>query len=657
MVNWLYFTGLAGGSVAVVAVHKIANAKWSGVIIRFAAAARRFPPGVAPRAAAHLHRRLPPHLRPDAGAAARCPTARRSGCPGFMFGRLLVGLLGALLSSAGAGPGRPHARHAPRPSTRSAAPAGALRPDADAGLRRRRPAGPRCATRRDRRLAPLYVVLYALVMTLVAFDRIMALQPHWYSNLLGGFYFMGVVPRRPHAAGPHDHVRPPPARRLPTWYRPSSGTISASSVSASPSSGPTSCGAQFLVIWYGNMPEETGFVFARLWGPWLPIGRAVFLGMFLMPFIGLLGVAPKKTPLTLGFFATVSLVALWLERYLLVMPVGHRARRARLRPAGARGRRLLLPGLFLLAYAALRPDASRWSRRGWRRSRSSRARTPPRDRGHLDHEESADGLRLGCASRDRSVGQDRGRPRSRNRKRAGLPEPCGCALARFASPAVPLLLTARLRSSAVHPADHERLERVARAGCRDGQHPVALRGGVPPSIRPASADGEVTAMSATRRSRSDRSAATGASTTSVAGPSMVRMTSPLASCCATTMIGRSPCAGCCWTCTCTTGSPSTLRDPIRPVRTASLPRDRPPEPVRTGSCGVVVHAEVTPATCSAGPASGSAPAPRGGLRAGAGASGDGAGRAVEPATRWLSARVGGSARAGDSARRRSSRPA
>ncbi len=52
--------------------------------------------------------------------------------------------------------------------------------------------------------------------------------------------------------------------------------------------------AQFLVIWYGNMPEETGFVFARLWGHWLPVGEAVLLGMFLIPFFGLLGVAPKK---------------------------------------------------------------------------------------------------------------------------------------------------------------------------------------------------------------------------------------------------------------------------------------------------------------------------------------------------------------------------
>jgi hypothetical protein len=107
--------------------------------------------------------------------------------------------------------------------------------------------------------------------------------------------------------------------------------------------------AQFLVIWYGNLPEETGFVFARLWGPWLPVGRAVFLGMFLIPFFGLLGVQPKKTPFTFGLFATISVCSLWLERYLLVLP-------SVTREPGPTfglpelGPTLLFLGLFLLAY-------------------------------------------------------------------------------------------------------------------------------------------------------------------------------------------------------------------------------------------------------------------------------------------------------------------
>jgi hypothetical protein len=107
--------------------------------------------------------------------------------------------------------------------------------------------------------------------------------------------------------------------------------------------------SQFLVIWYGNMPEETYFVWYRLWGPWRPVGATVFILVFVIPFIGLLGVRPKRYPPTLLGFAAVSLLGLWLERYLEVVPsitVG----------AGPAigvpeiGVTLLYGGLFLLAF-------------------------------------------------------------------------------------------------------------------------------------------------------------------------------------------------------------------------------------------------------------------------------------------------------------------
>ena len=108
--------------------------------------------------------------------------------------------------------------------------------------------------------------------------------------------------------------------------------------------------AQFLVIWYGNLPEETGFVFSRLWGDWLPVGVTVGVGMFVIPFFGLLGVAPKKFRPTMGFFATVSLLALWLERYLLVMPsvTAFPGPKFELPETGPT---LLMLGCYLLAYA------------------------------------------------------------------------------------------------------------------------------------------------------------------------------------------------------------------------------------------------------------------------------------------------------------------
>jgi len=78
--------------------------------------------------------------------------------------------------------------------------------------------------------------------------------------------------------------------------------------------------SQFLVIWYGNLPEETFFIFYRLIGPWKPVGIAVFLLVFVIPFVGLLGVRPKKHAPTLVTFALASLIGVWLERYLEIVP-------------------------------------------------------------------------------------------------------------------------------------------------------------------------------------------------------------------------------------------------------------------------------------------------------------------------------------------------
>ena len=154
---------------------------------------------------------------------------------------------------------------------------------------------------------------------MVAFDGMMALQPHWFSNLLGGWYFMGSF------LGAHMLLA------LNMIYGGKHlGVEDLISGKQRHDLGKLCFGfsvfwtylmwAQFQVIWYANLPEETGFVFARLWGPWIPVARAVLSGMFFIPFAVLLGVAPKKSRAILGSVAVVSLSALFLERYLMIIP-------------------------------------------------------------------------------------------------------------------------------------------------------------------------------------------------------------------------------------------------------------------------------------------------------------------------------------------------
>jgi hypothetical protein len=78
--------------------------------------------------------------------------------------------------------------------------------------------------------------------------------------------------------------------------------------------------AQYLVIWYGRLPEETAFVDLRLWGAYQPVATIVLLAVFVIPFLGLLGVRPKRTPATLTAFATISMIGIWLFHMLLVAP-------------------------------------------------------------------------------------------------------------------------------------------------------------------------------------------------------------------------------------------------------------------------------------------------------------------------------------------------
>lgn len=76
----------------------------------------------------------------------------------------------------------------------------------------------------------------------------------------------------------------------------------------------------------------------------------MFFLVFLIPFIGLLGVRPKRYAPTLVAFALVSLAGIWLERYLEVVPsVNHGAGPAIGLPEI--GLAAFFGGLFLVSWA------------------------------------------------------------------------------------------------------------------------------------------------------------------------------------------------------------------------------------------------------------------------------------------------------------------
>jgi hypothetical protein len=78
--------------------------------------------------------------------------------------------------------------------------------------------------------------------------------------------------------------------------------------------------SQYLVIWYGNMPEESHFFFLRMSHPWVAFTITVGMLMFVVPFFGLLSKAAKTYTPTMTVFALCSIVGLWLQRYVEIYP-------------------------------------------------------------------------------------------------------------------------------------------------------------------------------------------------------------------------------------------------------------------------------------------------------------------------------------------------
>jgi hypothetical protein len=68
------------------------------------------------------------------------------------------------------------------------------------------------------------------------------------------------------------------------------------------------------------MPEETHYFFLRMSYPWAPLTIACGVGMFVLPFFGLMGKYPKIFTPTMTFFALASIVGLWLQRYIEFYP-------------------------------------------------------------------------------------------------------------------------------------------------------------------------------------------------------------------------------------------------------------------------------------------------------------------------------------------------
>jgi len=178
----------------------------------------------------------------------------------------------------------------------------------------------RISQQRQGRLSPALLITYACVFSLQAFDFIMSLDPHWFSTLMGGYFFVGNL-----------YIGVAFLAIATVWIgsRPElEAYIGRGQLYAV---GRMLLGfcmlwaylfwAQYLVIWYGDLPEETAFVADRTVDlPWAPLAWVVLVAAFVVPFVMLLSREIKRHSLGLPAVAVIALTGMWLERFVLVGP-------------------------------------------------------------------------------------------------------------------------------------------------------------------------------------------------------------------------------------------------------------------------------------------------------------------------------------------------
>lgn len=172
----------------------------------------------------------------------------------------------------------------------------------------------------SRRLAPTLALIYAIGGSFLAWDFIMTLDQEWFSTLFGVFVLVGnlqaalgimlavaITMRNKFDLGEyitinriHDLTKLMFAFSLLWTYMGFS---------------------QYIVIWYGNIPEETPFLVIRSFEePWSTLFVVIIFWLFISVFLILLPKTTCRTPWIARAMGIYVAAGQWVAMYFLVVP-------------------------------------------------------------------------------------------------------------------------------------------------------------------------------------------------------------------------------------------------------------------------------------------------------------------------------------------------
>ena len=163
------------------------------------------------------------------------------------------------------------------------------------------------------------IMLFALALNFAAFDWIMSLDAKWFSTMFGVYTFAGSMMAfyafmivtftflqkngRVQKYVNVEHFHDMSKFLFGFVFFWSYITFS-----------------QFLLIWYGNIPEETQWFDRRMTEGWQWVGLLIILGHFAIPMLGLLSRHVRRNRTVMCCWAVFLLVMHWVDITFMIMP-------------------------------------------------------------------------------------------------------------------------------------------------------------------------------------------------------------------------------------------------------------------------------------------------------------------------------------------------
>jgi len=168
--------------------------------------------------------------------------------------------------------------------------------------------------------AILYMLAFAIILSLIGYDLVMAMDPHWYSTLFGAYTFVkafyiglgGLI-----ILASILHLSPQSEFQLKSSQFHDIGKLFFAFCLV----WADFFYCQLVIIWYGNLSEETAYVIERtMTVPWSSLAWFVFIICFILPFLILLNKNIKTKPQFMSILCAVIIMGIWLEHLLLIGP-------------------------------------------------------------------------------------------------------------------------------------------------------------------------------------------------------------------------------------------------------------------------------------------------------------------------------------------------